>query len=96
MLPGWVDGDGATTIRIVAMEGCEFLGGHIVCLVLVAGYINDYVVSQEVHVVALVGVISEHRIERNVTTRNLGVFQDLCLVVLVVEFIDALHTSEAG
>ena len=63
MLPGGVDGDGPNTVRILAVEGLELLGGHVVSLVLVTGHVDDDVVRQEVHVIALVGIVAKHGVE---------------------------------
>ena len=53
MLTIWVNGDGADTVTVLAMEGHMLLRLQVVGLVLVTGHVNDLIIVQEVHVVTL-------------------------------------------
>ena len=65
-----VHGNAANTVGVETIVGLDLFCVQVVGLVLVTGHIDDQIILEEVHIVALGRLLRHQVVETNVTTRN--------------------------
>ena len=87
VLSVFVHRDAANTIGVLAVKSLEFFGGEVVGLVFVADNEDDYIVLQEMNIVAFEGLLAHHAVEADVSPTYRAVLDRLFNVTARVEFI---------